>query len=210
MGVIYKITNTVNDKVYIGATTRKLKVRWAAHKKDSRYGTCPIYKAIQKLGIENFNITEIEKVENTDLYEREHYWIKYYDSYNNGYNCNYGGVGEIYLDSDRVLSLYKETKSISEVHRLTGHARSAIRKFLKKKGIKEPKEYYSNQQKRPLIAINQKTGLIIEFESVSEAVRFLKKKFNLKTGCGGNIVKVCKGERNHCYGYNFKYLGGIE
>jgi hypothetical protein len=48
---------------------------------------------MRKYGIENFDIKEIECVDNKELSEREMYWIKYYNTYYDGYNATKGGEG---------------------------------------------------------------------------------------------------------------------
>lgn len=50
-----------------------------------------IVKAIKKYGKENFIIELIEEVRTEDLDNREKYWISYYNSYEEGYNCTKGG-----------------------------------------------------------------------------------------------------------------------
>ena len=87
---IYKVTNKVNGKVYIGQSV-DIGRRWRAHMtaKDDIY----FHKAIQKYGVENFEWEVIEKCKKSELDERESYWIEYYDSFNNGYNCTKGGDG---------------------------------------------------------------------------------------------------------------------
>jgi group I intron endonuclease len=58
---IYKITNKINNKQYIGRTKRRLDIRFKEHTKTNQ---CKLlYNAIQKYGIENFIIEEIDKVE---------------------------------------------------------------------------------------------------------------------------------------------------
>ena len=87
---IYKVTNKINGKVYIGQSV-DIGKRWRQHMtaKDDIY----FHKAIQKYGIENFEWEVIEQCKKKDLDEREIYWIEYYDSYNKGYNCTKGGEG---------------------------------------------------------------------------------------------------------------------
>lgn len=57
-GYIYKITNLINDKVYIGQTTTTINNRWSQHKthKDKR---SHLRSALDKYGIENFKIEEV-------------------------------------------------------------------------------------------------------------------------------------------------------
>ena len=88
-GIIYKITNKINGKVYIGQTTRSLEERIGEHK---RHKSCIMYKAFKKYGFENFDIETIQICYSRDeLNESEIKWIKYYDSMNNGYNLCEGG-----------------------------------------------------------------------------------------------------------------------
>jgi group I intron endonuclease len=85
---IYKITNKINNKIYIGKRTSKRKNYWGSGKL--------IKQAIRKYGVENF-INEIieycadEKI----LCEREIFWIEYFNSRNRdiGYNITKGGDG---------------------------------------------------------------------------------------------------------------------
>ena len=92
MGYIYIIKNNFNDKVYIGQTTKTIKERYKQHtlSKDNS----AIHKSMRKHGIENFYVLEIEECPNEKLNEREIYWIKYYNSYNVGYNMTKGGQNE--------------------------------------------------------------------------------------------------------------------
>ena len=94
---IYKITNKLNGKIYIGQSV-DIKKRWREHifsslHLENKDHNSPIHLALAKYGKDNFTIEQIEEVENDFLGEREMYWIHYYDSYNNGYNATLGGDG---------------------------------------------------------------------------------------------------------------------
>jgi len=68
-GIIYKITNLVNGKIYIGQTTQSLRQRWKGHVNDKRMIT---YDALKKYGKENFKIEIVRKCESEkelDYYE---------------------------------------------------------------------------------------------------------------------------------------------
>lgn len=91
--IIYKITNLINNKIYIGQTIRTLKRRWLAHC-HIKSTTFYIGKAIQKYGKENFTIEEIDKASSQEeLNDKEKYWINHYNSTdsNIGYNLREGG-----------------------------------------------------------------------------------------------------------------------
>lgn len=88
--IIYKITNKINSKIYIGQTIRSIEERWKEH---AEKGSA-LYRAIHKYGKENFTIEQIDVAVNRDeLDEKEKYWIKHYDSTNKkkGYNLTSGG-----------------------------------------------------------------------------------------------------------------------
>ena len=84
---IYKITNTINGKCYIGQS-RDIESRWRAHK--VRKGTY-LYNAFQKYGVENFTFEVLEECEKERLNELEKYYIKLYHSFGEGYNLCPGG-----------------------------------------------------------------------------------------------------------------------
>lgn len=93
MGCIYKISNTKNNKVYIGQTIQPLSKRWGAHLYRARtFGKTKLYINMRKVGIDNFYIEQIDEASSIDeLNKLEEYYIKVYDSINNGYNTSNGG-----------------------------------------------------------------------------------------------------------------------
>lgn len=110
MGLIYLILCIITNKVYIGQTTDPLNVRWNGHKSAARYnkeylagnkeaphskrGMCSkLYRAMNKHGIENFQITILEDgIDDRQLLdEAEKQYIEEFDSVDNGYNLKSGG-----------------------------------------------------------------------------------------------------------------------
>ena len=83
--LIYQIVNKINNKIYIGQTTRSnINRRISEHKysiKDENKNTY-LLNAFKKYGFENFEFSIIENNINTleDLNDAEKYWIKWYDS----------------------------------------------------------------------------------------------------------------------------------
>ena len=104
-GIIYKATNKINGKVYIGQTCRTLKVRRAEHLTDGKclkYNTY-FYKAINKYGGDSFVFEEIDKADTKEeLNEKEIYWISFYDTFKNGYNSTVGGDGNSVWNEDSI------------------------------------------------------------------------------------------------------------
>lgn len=108
MNYIYKITNNINHKVYIGLTTKNRPTdRFSQHRYLARHPeqesnestNSYLHRAMRKYGIDNFTFEIIEEVpEDQNLFEREQYWIAVYHSYINdpecnGYNLTIGGEG---------------------------------------------------------------------------------------------------------------------
>ena len=91
--IVYKITNLINNKCYIGITTQKLKERWEGHLSRLRQGdTRHLYCSMRKYGVENFKIEPIDPAETLgELLEKEQFYIEQYNSKNNGYNMTIGG-----------------------------------------------------------------------------------------------------------------------
>jgi group I intron endonuclease len=86
---IYKITNIQNNKVYIGQTIRPITERFNRHINDALHNIIDTHfaRAIRKYGKESFKIEEIDSASSQEeLNQKEQYWIRYYDSVNQGYN----------------------------------------------------------------------------------------------------------------------------
>jgi len=101
--IIYKITNNVNGKFYIGKTIKSAEERFQKHRYSHQNQNTHLYNSMRKHGFENFSIEVIEEVEN-DINERECYWIKHLNPH---YNMTSGGDGG---DTSR----FREYKSLSE------------------------------------------------------------------------------------------------
>ena len=97
--IIYKVTNNVNHKCYIGQTIQKLNNRIRSHKYGSKSNNPMIIsRAIHKHGWDNFSweiICECKTKEELD--EMEFHYIKQYHSHVSeyGYNLSVGGHGPV-------------------------------------------------------------------------------------------------------------------
>lgn len=94
---VYKITNKITNKIYIGITNQGSGTRYRHHWYEARTNeSSPIYRSMAKYGEENFTLEIIGFAETYDeLKEKEKYYIKEYDSTNRkiGYNLTEGGDG---------------------------------------------------------------------------------------------------------------------
>ena len=117
MGYIYKITNLINKKAYIGQTTTSLNARINKHfsKARTQNNLTGVDAAIKKYGQENFSIEIICECPNEDLDVQERYYIAKYNTFENGYNLTIGGkisTTSLNLNIDEVIKKYEELKSI--------------------------------------------------------------------------------------------------
>lgn len=106
---IYKITNLLNGKIYIGQTIHPER-RWIEHKQKARHGQekFPVHLAIEKYGEENFSFEVIEWTEDYDNEERR--LIKNYNSITpNGYNIGVGGENHVMYGEDNPRNIVKNS-----------------------------------------------------------------------------------------------------
>lgn len=87
---IYLITNKINGRYYVGQSV-DITRRWRQHKEVAYHEHAPLYKAIQKYGIENFDFCVLEECSKEELDSKEIQYIEQYNSYFCGYNQTRGG-----------------------------------------------------------------------------------------------------------------------
>lgn len=137
-GTIYKVTNKVNGKSYIGQTRYTPEFRWKQHQ--HKQDNCYFHNAIRKYGVENFTLETIEECEIKDLDSREIFYIAKYDTFNNGYNLTIGGSGNrrLLLDDkyDEIKGLYLSGFSSNKIAELYNVDKSSIVKILISLGVK--------------------------------------------------------------------------
>lgn len=168
---IYKISNYINNKVYIGQSKNNVKERFKRHLNDATSNRLDTHlaRAIRKYGTKAFYIEIIEEVKTqTELNEREHYWINYFDSVNNGYN---------------------ETDSILKCGGNTYLSKTPQEMEVIKEKIRQTKLGEKNPNHRKIIQINLETGEQIVFGSMQECARYhgVKNKTFVMRRCNGEI-----------------------
>jgi len=117
--IIYKITNSINSKVYIGQTIETLEKRWRRHTWNStiKRNAMAITNAIIKYGKENFIIEQIDTaISIEELNEKEVLYIKEYNSISpNGYNLKDGGNNRKLSEETKLkISISNKGKKVSD------------------------------------------------------------------------------------------------
>lgn len=162
--IIYKITNNINKKVYIGQTTKSMQSRYTSHKSRARCKRAyksALHNAIKKYGESNFSIEEIDGANNlSELNYREDHYINIYDSmYPNGYNLKKGGRNSTH-------SKYTRRKQSM-----------AMKEKYNKKALDDARLLSIEKIKKEVVFENHKTGEIINFPSVKATAELGSSKY---------------------------------
>lgn len=200
MAYIYKITNDINNNVYIGETIRSLQKRWAAHLKKAEDPNVMghLQLAMRKYGAHHFHIEIIEECPDDKRFEKEKYWIQYYDSYNNGYNSTLGGEGGFQHDYEKIYSLWCEGLSVKDICKEMGCCAATALTALSQHGITRI-DYVNRVFAREVEQYTKDGQLLNTFASANEAGR------SLGLVNGSNILKCCRGQIKTSKGYIWKF-----
>lgn len=211
MAYIYKITNTLNGKMYIGKTEQTIEKRFQQHCNDSqREGmeNRPLYKAMRKYGVEFFSIEEIEQTDQPE--EREIYWIEFYGTFKNGYNATLGGDGKKYIDYDLVVATYQELQNARKTAEKLNISDDSVFNILKLRNITPcSSAEISIRQFGKITNMYSLDGDFIQsFPSTNAAAEYMVQ--NKLTGCKKSTIKqhiteVCTGRRKTAAKFKWKY-----
>ena len=188
MGFIYVIENIVNNKKYIGQTTRTVKIRWTEHlcAKNRLFSN-----DIKIHGKQNFVFIKVEEFENSLLDEKEKDYINLYNSLHpTGYNIYEGQVKNLNISSSskggksdtghekQSTKVKEKYKNISELNGLIVPQGISFKKqnikeniqyifLVRKKNIKQKQFSSMNVNKIPLLLDNAKKYLNEELSKLT-------------------------------------------
>lgn len=170
-GIVYIITNKTNGKVYIGQTIQPLAQRIQRHfclTASSEPEMCmAIKRAVKVYGKDNFSVSVLEECESSLLNEREQFYIRQYNSYENGYNCTIGGDcgrPRVYFTESvqkDIIDLYNIGFSLRELGREYGVAKQTIKHVLLINNIplRQVRSYKLSSEHRNLIISELLSGI---------------------------------------------------
>ena len=168
MGIIYKITNNINNKIYIGQTRLPEPRRWQQHvwhaNNNPSTDCLLLCQAIQKYGKDNFTREIIEEVDEEQLNEREQYWIRVYNSTDKaiGYNLSLGGEGHSKFEDKEIVAAFEKYGSVIEVSRYLNLSREQVSRRLQGMG-------YITTREIPIKQYTPDGKLVAIYPTVAEA-----------------------------------------
>lgn len=195
---IYKVTNKINGKVYIGQTVKSVLNRWKSHLSDSKRRDFVFYRAIRKYGSDNFKIEEIDGANSiSELNYKEYLYIyKFNTLAPNGYNSTTGGKNFKMTQEikDKISKANKNKPKSKE------HCVNLSKSHIGNKASEESKNKMTVSMTNNVFLskpIVRNDGM--EFPSIAECAR----QTDTSTG---NICMVLNGDRLTANGYHFKRL----
>lgn len=228
-GFIYIVTNNINGKQYVGQTKDTIEIRWNKHLDNAKNFPHKqiITQAIAKYGKENFKIEEVARCPIEDLNYWEIFYIKKYDTFQNGYNMTMGGNNNnsSFYSEQQLIDIINiastEHTNKRKIAEDVGLSYKVVSKIMKKYDIKindfdqgslgsidniRPywNDHNKNLVKRCPIKIIE---LDKEFESMLDCAQFLIANNYAKTNNEFNVMKsVSRATAKNNYGRN-TYLG---
>lgn len=174
----------------------------------------PLYRALNKYGIDNFSIETVEECPDPQLLsEREIFWISYYHSFHYGYNATKGGDGSPYLDEEKIIACYNKQKNLKKTSEILHVSTDGVKAVLKRNNIHIfSQDEVSRNKMLPVLMFSLDGVFLKEFPTVFDAADYLsengfttvKDKEKLK-GIAAHIRHVCRGVRKSASGFLWEY-----
>jgi len=229
--IVYKVTNIINNKMYVGMTTVNLKRRKSQHLYTCRSsGTAYLSKAIRDFGKDSFKFEEIDTAKTLDeLIEKERVWIKKLNTLHpNGYNFLDGmelgsGLARNRCVAIRCRDLNKIFNSISEASLelnidssniwycckgKTDAAGGLFFEYIDENKRNKAEEFRIKRKDKAkesfrVMGIKERKSIVcVNTGVIYDSVKKASSELSIDAS---QIVRVCKGKNKHAKGMVFKY-----
>ena len=173
---VYKITNKVNGKIYIGITNQGSGTRYRHHWYEARTGEpSPIHKAMAKYGEDNFTLEIIDFADTYDeLKEKEKFYIKKFNSMDRsvGYNLTEGGDGTFgRLHSEETKEKIRQKALGRKASEEAKKRMSESRKGKCSDKMRAHLQEISKANCKKVYQYDKNLNFIAEYNSITEAVK---------------------------------------
>ena len=220
---IYKITNKINNKVYIGQSI-DIYERWKEYFGCINDLSCNryIHRAIRKYGLENFNFEIIKECKREELNYFEIYYIDFYKSTFDkfGYNITPGGQS-IDFNTENGQKIRKRVGASLKTHYKEVGTQSIKDGWKKLKESNHYNDYLKKQKETHLgkkfseeslrkrkdtrleKGLNKKVKCVEDnliFESIKDCEKYYKEKLGINRV---HVNEVVNGKRSHDHGLHF-------
>lgn len=198
---IYKITNRLNNKIYIGKSTDLLHA-WNKHKSLTNAKSLLIEKDIALYGNDKFDFYILEECEEKDLDERESFYIDLYGSAHDGYNLN--KIKHSFFSKPiRTSATQNNRKNIS----------AGLKKHIEKMKTdplyrEQMVQKYKNNRPNsiPIDMLDRVSGeILMTFPKIMDGAAWIRVNTTYDKADYATINKVCKGQCKTAYGYKWRY-----
>lgn len=212
-GIVYKVTNTETNEIYIGATTKSIEERKEDHiqKANKKVGGY-FQEAISTYGAQAFQWEQIDTANsNNDLAKKEIKYIEEYNAVSTGYNSDKGGGikktvykynlnGSLNATFDNLTSA-GESISVrkQDISRACWNVNHSLGGFLWSYDYLEPFISEPDIRKKEVGQFGLEGNLLAKYVSASEASR----KTGISKTC---ITRCCRKEREQTGGFLWEYI----
>lgn len=206
MGYIYIIKNKVNNKVYIGQTRLSVEKRFNDHLRNCKSGSTKLYTEMRELGVDKFYYDIIEECNNKNLNDREIFYIKEYDSINNGYNHTRGGdvdLEEAY-SIEELQDMADSGMALIDIVKETGITLGFLTHHIHTNGNGN---VTGNNIKVPIDMYDENYNFITSFDSYVDTINYLNAENKNNTRNIFNCIKQSCMLGNTYHGYRFRFKG---
>lgn len=214
VGYIYCITNAINGKQYVGKTLSAIEKRFKEHCNDAtkrnKTENRPLYKAMNKYGFENFEISLLEEVAISRLDERESYWIEKLGTYHNGYNATLGGDGKVLYDEYLFDKDFANGMTIVDISKKYNCDVITVKTRLSSHGFDTSinGKKHNEEARKPVDQYDLNGSFIQTFSLRQEAAKYLidnsESQIKRMMSLAYHIQEAANGKRKTCCGYVWK------
>lgn len=197
---IYKIENMINGMCYVGRT-KNLKERMYKHKKGY------MKQFFEEFGFENFKVEVLEEVSESDVYEKEIFYIEKLNSLvPNGYNRSKGGkstLGYKHKEETKIKMSENRGRYEGEKNHFYGKKHSIETRDKMKKAWKEKRQVTPQMLENLAKGVRRRKVRNIETGEIFNSVNEASLKYQV---ADTNISRCCREKQRTARGYHFEYV----